>query len=73
MGWLWRKVARPGEVGIAAQGCKFPGGVYIRYNVEGGSVKSRRHDDLYGVRREQEKFGLKGSKVPVTKVQVVSF
>ena len=38
----------------------------MRCHVEGGSVKSRRHDDLYGVRREQEKFGLKGGKVPVT-------
>ena len=45
----------------------------MRCHVGDGSVKSRRHDDLYGVRREQEKFGLKGGKVPVTKVQVVSF
>ena len=44
----------------------------MRYHVEGGSVKCRRHDDLYGVRREQKKFGLKGGKVPVTKVQDVS-
>jgi len=51
----------------------FPGGVYVQCHVEIGSVKNSKHDNLRKVRREQEKFGLLGGCVPVTKVQVVSF